>query len=705
MIRDTGKSPRSAPPERHQRGRSLVVIGAVVLLFIAAYADSWRNSFHFDDVHVIESNPAIRSLGAVPSFFTDARTFSSLPANQTYRPVVSLTLAIDHAIARAATGDGLDPRAYHLTQILLLALTAALLGGVARRLYAAAAREEPRLARWAPGAALVVAGLFAVHVANTQVGNYISARSESLSAAGVLAAFLLYLRGGVWRRFHIYLLPMAIGALAKSPAVLFAPLLLLWRVLIEEDLGPASLRTADGRSALRRAVLGALPAFVAGAALFALTEAMNPPAQTYGGAGRAQYLWTQAWVSVRYVGLYFVPTGLSADSDWTLLPSLLDVRVGLGLALLAASVWGAWRAAGHRVTRPIALGLAWFWIGLAPTAVVPLAEVTNDHRPFLGFLGLTIAVVWGAVLLVRRVAADGRAPRIAAGLAAVLLLIHAAGTRARNRVWASEATLWADVVRTSPGNARGLMNYALTAMRQARYVEARALLDSAARLAPSYPLIFVNMGIAADAQGDTTTAAASFLRALALEPGSVDAHRYYARWLAAHGRSSEALAHYARAIASRPRDVSARHERLLLLVAGGARDEALADARAILALDHDDRVARAIAAGRASVEPAAEGGASERWYRAGWALTQAGRHAEAVQAYREAVAADSTNATAWNNLGWSLGVLGFFDAAEPALVRAVALGGDALARNNLAWVREERARRAAGDSVRESPAP
>ena len=49
------------------------------------------------------------------------------------------------------------------------------------------------LATWAPWAAVAAATLFAVHVGNTEVGNYISARSESLSAAGLLGGLLLYM--------------------------------------------------------------------------------------------------------------------------------------------------------------------------------------------------------------------------------------------------------------------------------------------------------------------------------------------------------------------------------------------------------------------------------------------------------------------------------------------------------------------------------
>ena len=661
---------------------------AVAALYAAAYADSWRNAFHFDDSHVIVSNPAIASLGEIPHFFTDARTFSSLPANQTYRPVVSLSLALDHAVARATTGDGLDPRPYHLTQLLLLALTAALLGALAFRLFRDASPGDD----WAAGAAVAVAGLFALHVANTEVGNYISARSETLSAAGVLATLLLFARGGRWRRWFLYLIPMAVGALAKTPAVLAAPLLLGWLLLVEEQLSPEALRTPQGWAAVKRAAIGAVPAFAAAIALYLFVESMNAPGQTYGGGSRLPYVWTQVWVWVRYAVLFFVPGGLSADTDWAILPSPLDLRVLAGAALLVLSIWAAWRASRSRATRPIAFGLAWYWIGLVPATVIPLAEVTNDHRPFFAYLGLSIAVIWCGVLVARRLMEPRLAPRAAAAVMALILVAHAVGTRARNRVWATDASLWSDVVRQSPANGRGLMNYGLTAMRTGRYGEAIVMFDSAARLAPAYPLVYVNRAIAEDAQGDSAAAAADLLHAIALSPADADAHRYYARWLADHGRGPEALAQYAIAVSRRPEDLAARREQLLLAAASGDAGATHADATAILAIDARDSVATPLAAGRPSVSPVngvAAGALSEsqRWYLSGWALTRVNRHAEAIQAYRQAVAADSTNVDALNNLGWSLGRLGFFMQARAPLVRAATLApANALVAGNLAWV-------------------
>src|ERR1700690_2907044 len=97
------------------RNRFPLFAAAAALIVLLAYASSFHNSFHFDDSHVIENNRYIRTLSSIPHFFTDARTFSSIPANSTYRPLLSVTYALDYQL-----GHGLDPFQFHLTQFILL---------------------------------------------------------------------------------------------------------------------------------------------------------------------------------------------------------------------------------------------------------------------------------------------------------------------------------------------------------------------------------------------------------------------------------------------------------------------------------------------------------------------------------------------------------------------------------------------------------
>src|SRR6266487_4037872 len=79
------------------REKFLAGLGGALLLItlLTAYANHFHNSFHFDDAHTVENNASIREVRNIPMFFRDATTFSSLPSNQSYRPLVSTLLAID----------------------------------------------------------------------------------------------------------------------------------------------------------------------------------------------------------------------------------------------------------------------------------------------------------------------------------------------------------------------------------------------------------------------------------------------------------------------------------------------------------------------------------------------------------------------------------------------------------------------------------
>jgi hypothetical protein len=79
-----------------QRTHLLGASAMLLLLILTASSNHWYNTFHFDDAHTVENNAYIRSLTNIPSFFTNTQTFSSLPGHGSYRPIVSLTLAIDY---------------------------------------------------------------------------------------------------------------------------------------------------------------------------------------------------------------------------------------------------------------------------------------------------------------------------------------------------------------------------------------------------------------------------------------------------------------------------------------------------------------------------------------------------------------------------------------------------------------------------------
>ena len=112
------------------RNKSRAGLGEALLLIalLAAYANHFHNSFHFDDAHTIENNASIRELRNIPLFFRDATTFSSLPSNQSYRPLVSTLLAVDYRLG------GLEPFWFHLSIFALFVALIFLLAFVVHRM-------------------------------------------------------------------------------------------------------------------------------------------------------------------------------------------------------------------------------------------------------------------------------------------------------------------------------------------------------------------------------------------------------------------------------------------------------------------------------------------------------------------------------------------------------------------------------------------
>src|SRR5215470_2887443 len=108
--------------------RAALAVAVLIIAIAAAYANHFHNSFHFDDAHTIITNAAIRDLRNIPLFFRDATTFSALPSNQSYRPLVSTLLAIDYRLG------GLQPSWFHLAIFALFAVLSVLLAFVIYRL-------------------------------------------------------------------------------------------------------------------------------------------------------------------------------------------------------------------------------------------------------------------------------------------------------------------------------------------------------------------------------------------------------------------------------------------------------------------------------------------------------------------------------------------------------------------------------------------
>src|SRR5437016_8858794 len=138
------------------------------------------------------------------------------------------------------------------------------------------------------------------------------------------------------------------------------------------------------------------------AAALLVVQALTPKSWVAGARDAHNYLITQPYVTLLYFKTFFWPSGLSADYDLNPFTTTDDPRFWAGFAFVALFIMAAIAAVVFKKTRVIGFGLLWFLIALLATSGLPLAEPMNDHRTFLPYIGLVIAMAGAVSLLINR---------------------------------------------------------------------------------------------------------------------------------------------------------------------------------------------------------------------------------------------------------------------------------------------------------------
>lgn len=660
----------------------------LVLVTTASYWNHFGNSFHFDDSHTIENNLFIQDIHNIPLFFKDGTTFSSLPSNQSYRPVVSTSLAIDYWL-----GNGYDLFYFHLSSFLLFLLMGILLFFLIYHLFEKAYPNSYNFI-----AAALACSWYMLHPANAETINYIIARSDLQSTFFVVLAFVLYLFSPASKKYHLYLIPVGIGALAKPPAVMFAPMLFVYILLFEEQIPLTGIFQAANRAALWKAIKASIPAFIACAFFYGWVDHFTPKTWQSGGNSMFHYLITQPYVILHYFVTFFLPTDLSADTDWQALTTIADIHFVIGMLFISGlAVLAIWFSKDQRL-RPISFGIVWFFLALIPSSsVVPFAEVLNDHRIFFPYIGLAIAVCWTLLLLVRKQEQTIKHPVAYHGIvlstALILLTAYSFGVRERNKVWATEETLWKDVTEKSPKNARGLMNYGLSKMEKGDYVTAEKYFNDALAMWPYYSFLHVNLGVLKHATGDQQAAEKFFKSGIDCGSNYPDSWYFYGNFLNDEHRYSEAIPVLKKAIELSPAHIGARKAlmlaynetsnwELLTELANNTLQVIPGNPEALSYLDMARNRKNTLEIKAEEVEKAPT---AEKYLDLSLNYYQAGNFEKCIQASQQALILNPKFAEAYNNIGISYSKLGKFDEAIAALQKALQLKPDfQLAKNNLA---------------------
>lgn len=511
--------------------RTFLILLGIIGIITLFYGNHFHNAFHFDDSHVIVDNPYVKNLDKAPQFFRDASTFSSLPQNQTYRPLLTLMFAIDYKLAK-----GLNPYWFHLDSFLWFILTVISVFLITNHFFKTSLFGK-RVIQTLP---FVAAAWFGLHTANAETVNYISARSDIFSGLAVVSSLVLWIYLPKLRKFGLYLIPFIAGIFAKEQTIMFLPIFATYYWLFVQKKSFADLFSFKQLPAIKTLIAKSAVVIIIAIIGAILVIKMASSSFTPGGTNRGLYILTQTWVICRYLVAFLIPANLSADSDWTIIHNVFDERIILGVLVVTLLIIMAFKLSKNEKNRPIAFGIAWFFLALLPTSLVPLAEVTNDHRMFFPFIGLTIALIWTVGILLERFSQKRAVVSLIILLIPTYLLANGIGVYQRNKVWKTEESLWLDVTQKSPMNGRGLMNYGLTQMRMGNLERADAYYQRALLFTPQYPILYINIGICKNAMGNPQEAEFSFKKAIEFGPGLYEPYYYYSDFLFKNNRKGEA---------------------------------------------------------------------------------------------------------------------------------------------------------------------
>jgi tetratricopeptide (TPR) repeat protein len=408
------------------------------------YANSLKNDFAYDDVHIILDNPGIQSLEALPGALTEPYWPGGYGRQLgLWRPSTTILLGLQYAVA------GENPVLYHVTNVVAHALVSALVVVVLAQLMTM-------------GAAFVAGLIFAVHPVHVEAVANIIGIAEVAPALFFLLACLLHLRGPSntsWSRALGIGILYALAFGGKESAVTLPGVIFLLDAARREVGFPELAGYIRDRWRLYLVMGGVAALLLAGR--FAVLGSVANPLGPLGAdlLREIPRIWTLAEVWSHYVRLLVFPLDLSADYS----PNVIGIHLGwnpanftgvvLALALLVGAL-AAWRKpvmdANRSTARAVGFGVLWFVITISPISnVLFLSGVLLAERTlYLPSVGFAAAVGW----LVARLGRE-RPVKAWLGTAVVLVLM---GWRSweRNPTWRDNLTVFGTLIAEYPQSGR-----------------------------------------------------------------------------------------------------------------------------------------------------------------------------------------------------------------------------------------------------------
>jgi tetratricopeptide (TPR) repeat protein len=719
------------------------------LLFIAVlglliYSNTFHSPFQWDEEIYLLENPVVRNLGyfAEPSRAQGLQFFDGLKS----RYIGYLTFAMNYKL------HGFDVFGYHIVNLAVHIINAILVYFLVLLTFRTPffLPPHPPLAKgWTEEGslftirssrffALAVSLLFVAHPLQTEAVTYIFQRFASLVSLFYLLSLVLYIKGRLRQTeakvqnkgfnklsnsasallpfsgftfafFFLSFLSALFAMKTKENAFTLPVIIALYEFLF--FVGPLKSRALRLVPFLLTMLIipmtligmGTPPGEIIG-------QVKNPVSPGYLTPTPADYLFTQFRVIVTYIRLLFLPVNQNIFHDLPVYRSFFTPPVLLSFLFLA-SLFGVAVYLLHKTSsakcklqtvgnsipsdlcalRLVAFGILWFFITLSvESSIIPIPMIIDEYRVYLPSIGFFLALVTCGFLIARRLAGlFPKGEKLAVASFALIVLVLASATYARNALWKDKISLWTDVVRKIPDFSPGYDNLGLAYEELGMREKAIEQFRTAIRLTPGFVTPHLNLGYTLAAMGRLDEAIGEYQTALRLEPDNWRAHLNLGQAYGQKGLAGQAIEELQAALKANPKSAAAFNNLGNVYRLKGEVDKAIGNYLTALQLEpdfaeahynlggayeHNGETGKAIEHYSAALR--IRPGYIKAHYSLGLAYAKSGRLDEALEEFKAAVKLAPKNSTYLNTLGILYGQKGSYDEAIESFEAAIRLNPD-----------------------------
>ncbi|MBI5233738.1 MAG: tetratricopeptide repeat protein [Deltaproteobacteria bacterium] len=514
--------------------KSTVHVVLIILVGLLCYSNTLKAPFQWDELAFIEDYPLVKDI----SYFLEP---SKAEGHGYYHVLLNryigfLTFALNYKI------HGLDVTGYHIVNIsihLLNSLLVYFLVVLTFKTPFFVRRPVPDQPLHASMVSFLSALLFVSHPVQTEAVTYIFQRHASLVTTFYLLSMLCYIKYGLRQSadgkvdvlsafyYPASLISCILAMKTKENAFTLPIMITMYEFFF-----------FDGRTMKR--LLRLIPILLTLLIIPLTLTGIDRPAREIIGSmadaargdsntSRPDYLFTQIRVVVTYIRLLFFPADQNIDYDYPVFHSFFDQQVLLSfmfhLSIFCFSVYLFYRSRIiHPAFRLTAFGITWFYITLSvESSVIPIPMIINEYRIYLPSVGFFAGASSCLFLLIS--AFKSKAVRnVAIAFLALIPITLSYAAHERNGIWKNEISLWEDVVRKSPGKARGYNNLGFFHSNQGNIDKAIEYYHIALKLDPYEAKTYNNLGTIYGNKGMDDKALEYFRISVNLRPDFAEAH-------------------------------------------------------------------------------------------------------------------------------------------------------------------------------------